>query len=113
MSVGSAQTGLRTLSLPAGKYLIHATGLANNNDSGINRLFNCQITAESSTYNLGGDQLSTGPDLSNDRAMVHLVLAHEFANPGAATFSCSTNATTGVVSGPRLDAVKVGNITTQ
>jgi hypothetical protein len=111
--VGSAQTTLRTLSLPAGKYLIHATGLADNNDASFNRTFNCQLTAESATYNLGGGQVATGPDSSTDRATVHLVLAHEFANPGAATFSCSTNATAGVVSGPRLDAVKVGDITTQ
>ena len=111
--VGSGQTTLRTLSLPAGKYLIHATGLADNNDSGVNRVFNCQLTAESDTSNFGGSSLATGPNAENDREALHLILAHEFANPGAATFSCSTNATTGVVSGPRLDAVKVGDITTQ
>lgn len=112
VSVGAAQTTLRTLNLPAGSYVLFAKGLLNNNDATVEQ-FECRLTAGTSVDGAGeviSIGVQGGPD-ERKHAVMHLTPT--FTAPGTATFSCSTTAVAANVGGPRLTAMQVSSIAVQ
>ncbi len=93
------QVTLRTLNLPAGKFLINAYVLLNNNDAS-RRTWNCQLAAGGDTFNYGADVETTGADGADDRTPLALRVTHEFTAPGTATLSCAWSGTAGAAACP-------------
>lgn len=111
VEVETTQTTLGTLNLSAGSYMLIANGTLNTNNAA-NQSFDCRLTAESDVDGAGGTNLLTITP-QDDRENTTLMLTHTFAAAGTATFSCSLTIGNGNVGGPRLTAIRVGNITTQ
>ena len=82
-----------------------------NDKDATRRTWNCQLAA-------GGDTSTTAPTSRQPARTVRrppplaLRVTHEFTAAGTATLSCAWSGTAGAASGPTIDAIRVGNITT-
>lgn len=98
-----------SLSVPAGKYVVWAKGLFNSNDAAVSTAF-CFLKGNSEEDNFS-DGVRIGPEGGDDREIVTLGIAPQFATAGEITLSCKTNigANVGKVV---ISAISVENLTT-
>ena len=101
----------RSLNLPAGTFLVTATGVANNND-GIAVSVDCRLMLGGTQVDLlDGTRLSAQPN-GGERDAFSLSGAGTLAAPGVAELQCLSSTATGNVLAPSLVAVQVGSLTT-
>jgi hypothetical protein len=109
-TVQTTRTELGHLDLPAGKYVLLAKTTLNNNAGAVNG-FNCDLTAGADSDRLGGGALNTGPQGGDDREVITLTVAHEFAAAGTVSFGCSAGDANANAGETVITAIKVENLT--
>lgn len=105
----NTRTTVGSLNVPAGKYVVWAKGLYNSNDAAVSTGF-CFLKGSSEEDNFS-DGVRFGPQGGDDREIVTLSIAPQFATPGQITLSCESNveANVGKVV---ISAISVDNLTT-
>jgi len=108
VNLSGTPTAVKTLNLPAGKYLVFSSVLLNNNDAETED-FTCSLTTDGDSE--GNSTATVDAEAESDRQTENLLGAADLPSGGTATLSCTSSAASANAVGARLTAVRVGNLT--
>jgi len=103
-------TSIVSLSLPAGSWVVNASGVMNNDNSS-QAQSNCSLNAPAELANV---QSNLGANNAEDRDSFGLTGAVTLAAPGSVELRCSiTGSSGGRINSPSITAIQVATLTTQ
>ncbi len=105
VNLALTNTNIRTLSLPAGSYVVIAEGVANNNDT-VKATVLCTLTVGTAHDDF---EIGETLDIQNedDRDSFVLIVATDLAAPTDATLVCSSSTTSSNIVNPSITATRV------
>jgi hypothetical protein len=103
---GSVQ---RSLSLPAGNYILNASAQADNADAAT-QTAGCSITISSSSASVDDASMTVGPNNGDDKAALALTGGATLASPDTVKLDCSASSTNGSWQSSSLTAIKVASL---